>query len=276
MITKLFGFLLLTVCLAFVYTFDSSAHLTGSFRIFHWPAIFLTGLGPLGLVLLCSEWNKVQDVWKFLTKKSPAVLEKIQAFEGNYLHKLSQQFYAEGSRNIEKNSKSEISYTLKRVLNRISMRIPIQDIRDLVEKERSKTEMRMLQSIKITSLGVRMAPSIGMLGTILGMVQLLSHLKDPGNIGSHMSLALLTTFYGLFFSLVCWTPLNNRLEELLDVTMNGYDQILHWLKLLEERKPVHYFADNLNFSHFSDDSSPKKAQALNEKKTASLSKETRA
>jgi chemotaxis protein MotA len=82
-----------------------------------------------------------------------------------------------------------------------------------------------------------------MLGTILGMVRLLSTLEDPSHIGPHMSLALLTTFYGLFFSLVFWTPLQQKIERMLDVELEHFNQTIHWLETLENNKPISYFAE---------------------------------
>ena len=84
-----------------------------------------------------------------------------------------------------------------------------------------------------------------MLGTILGMVRLLESLQDPSQIGPHMSLALLTTFFGLFFSLILWTPLQQKIERVLDVELERFDQALRWLELLEKRKPADYFSDTV-------------------------------
>jgi len=56
-----------------------------------------------------------------------------------------------------------------------------------------------------------------------------------------MSLALLTTFYGLFFSLLLWTPLQNRIHTLATLQSESYHQLSRWIELLLKRKPVHYF-----------------------------------
>lgn len=161
------------------------------------------------------------------------------------MHHLTRQFYSQGAKALDKADRGHLSLTLVRVIERLTLRIPVQDIRILVNKEKTRFETRLDRSLRMAGLGLRMSPSIGMLGTILGMVQLLSHLKDLANIGSYMSLALLTTFYGLFFSLILWTPLQNRLEAILDARERGFEQVLDWLQLLEERKPIQYFEDSL-------------------------------
>lgn len=56
------------------------------------------------------------------------------------------------------------------------------------------------------------APAFGMLGTLIGLVQMLSQLQDPSNIGPAMAVALLTTFYGSFFSTMFFLPIAGKLR----------------------------------------------------------------
>ncbi len=55
-------------------------------------------------------------------------------------------------------------------------------------------------------------PAFGMVGTLIGLIQMLHELDDPSNIGAGMAIALVTTFYGaLAANLVC-LPLAGKLE----------------------------------------------------------------
>ena len=56
------------------------------------------------------------------------------------------------------------------------------------------------------------APAWGMIGTLIGLMQLLSHLSDPKQIGSGLAVALLTTLYGGLFSHLFCIPLAGKLE----------------------------------------------------------------
>ena len=56
------------------------------------------------------------------------------------------------------------------------------------------------------------APAFGMIGTLIGLVQMLANMSDPASIGPSMAVALLTTLYGaLMANLVC-LPLADKLE----------------------------------------------------------------
>lgn len=56
------------------------------------------------------------------------------------------------------------------------------------------------------------APAFGMLGTLIGLVQMLSKLADPSTIGPAMAVALLTTFYGSFLATVIFLPIAGKLK----------------------------------------------------------------
>ncbi|HLT13545.1 MAG TPA: MotA/TolQ/ExbB proton channel family protein [Marinobacter sp.] len=56
------------------------------------------------------------------------------------------------------------------------------------------------------------APAIGMLGTLVGLVQMLNALDDPSSIGPAMAVALLTTLYGAFLAQLIALPLADKLQ----------------------------------------------------------------
>lgn len=57
------------------------------------------------------------------------------------------------------------------------------------------------------------APAFGMIGTLMGLVQMLKNLDDPSGIGAGMAVALLTTFYGAFFANLFCIPIQGKLEQ---------------------------------------------------------------
>ncbi|OZG73262.1 flagellar motor protein PomA [Hahella sp. CCB-MM4] len=55
------------------------------------------------------------------------------------------------------------------------------------------------------------APALGMLGTLVGLVQMLNNMQEPSSIGPAMAIALLTTFYGAFIAQLVALPLADKL-----------------------------------------------------------------
>ncbi len=56
------------------------------------------------------------------------------------------------------------------------------------------------------------APAMGMVGTLIGLVQMLKTLDDPSAIGPAMAIALLTTLYGAIMAFVLFNPIASKLE----------------------------------------------------------------
>lgn len=83
-------------------------------------------------------------------------------------------------------------------------RILSQEIDSLVERHR--------RSANILRRGAEIAPAMGLIGTLVGLVQMLAELDNPDTIGPAMALALLTTFYGAILGMVILNPLAAKLE----------------------------------------------------------------
>lgn len=79
-----------------------------------------------------------------------------------------------------------------------------QEIDALVDRHR--------RSASILRRASEIAPAMGLIGTLIGLVQMLAALDDPSAIGPAMALALITTFYGAIMGLVLLAPLAGKLE----------------------------------------------------------------
>lgn len=106
------------------------------------------------------------------------------------------------------------------------------------EAGRHDRGQRLLRSMGQTS------PAFGMVGTLIGLVQMLSAMDDPSKIGSAMAVALLTTFYGVTLAYAVFLPLAEKLAdrsraEMLsrEIVIQGVLSILsgHHPKMVERR-----------------------------------------
>ncbi|UCE49056.1 MAG: MotA/TolQ/ExbB proton channel family protein [Phycisphaerales bacterium] len=99
----------------------------------------------------------------------------------------------------------------------------VKGLQMLVDGQDSES-MRNLMSLEIDNLRERhsigkkilefmgaSAPAFGMIGTLIGLVQMLKNLSSPEQIGAGMAVALLTTFYGAFTANLIFLPLAGKL-----------------------------------------------------------------
>ncbi|MHC4160414.1 MAG: motility protein A [Planctomycetota bacterium] len=84
-------------------------------------------------------------------------------------------------------------------------------IRDLMSLEVQYLQDRHSIGKKILEFMGAAAPAFGMIGTLIGLVQMLANLEDPSSIGVGMATALLTTFYGAFAANLIFIPLAGKL-----------------------------------------------------------------
>ena len=85
-------------------------------------------------------------------------------------------------------------------------------------------EIDSIQNIRHRHAGVlrraaEVSPSMGLIGTLIGLIQLLGNLNDPGSIGPAMAIALLTTFYGAILAYMVLAPIAAKLERNADAEL---------------------------------------------------------
>lgn len=91
------------------------------------------------------------------------------------------------------------------------------------------------------------APAYGMLGTLIGLIIMLSNMAgDPASIGPAMAVALVTTFYGVILARLICIPLATKMNARYDRTELKNNIQLDGLVLLAERKSPRYIQDKLN------------------------------
>lgn len=87
-----------------------------------------------------------------------------------------------------------------------------EEVERVVSSEISAMADRRAKSISILRKAAEVSPAMGLIGTLIGLVQMLANLEDPSTIGPAMAVALLTTFYGAVLSYMVFTPIATKLE----------------------------------------------------------------
>jgi chemotaxis protein MotA len=85
-------------------------------------------------------------------------------------------------------------------------------IETILTLEIEAIENRHKQGADILSTMGMFSPAMGMVGTLIGLVQMLQNMSDPSAIGPAMAVALLTTFYGAILANMLFNPLAAKLK----------------------------------------------------------------
>ncbi len=85
-------------------------------------------------------------------------------------------------------------------------------VRTLLETELAFLEERHKMGQGLFETMGSFAPAFGMVGTLIGLINMLQNMSDPSTIGPSMSVALITTFYGSFLANMIFLPIANKLK----------------------------------------------------------------
>jgi len=111
-------------------------------------------------------------------------------------------------------------------------------IRDNLERDRDNFLTHLDEGQKIYRAIGDCAPAFGMIGTLIGMVQMFANMTDPSKLGPYMATALLATFYGATLANLICLPIADKLHgKQLDEDINRTLIIDGVLMIREAKSP---------------------------------------
>ena len=234
---RLFGLACISWCF-YMAIFISKAYKP---TVFHLPSvIFIFGI-LTGLIFLSYQISFLFLIIKSILFLHPLKIEKQMAFLASNLEKITDDYYNVGPREIRSRYPiHKFPKLWQLVLNQLESKIPLNDARFLIEYDSKRTKDNIGKQILALGFLANIAPSVGLLGTVLGLIKLLANLSDLSSLGSNMALALVTTLYGIFVSVLVFNPLLSRLQATQSQVMKSYQQVFFWFDLIEARKPSYY------------------------------------
>ncbi|MDP2297777.1 MAG: MotA/TolQ/ExbB proton channel family protein [Pseudolabrys sp.] len=112
-------------------------------------------------------------------------------------------------------------------------------IRDNLERDRDNFLTHLDEGQKIYRAIGDCAPAFGMVGTLIGMVQMFANMTDPSKLGPYMASALLATFYGATVANLFCLPIADKLHlKLVDEEINRTLIIDGILMIREAKSPT--------------------------------------
>lgn len=175
-------------------------------------SLAITVGGSLCAVLITLSMDEVKNLGKVLAqsfKESKASgVEVISQFSS-----LSKRARREGLLSLEDEISGLEDEYLKKGLQMVVDGIEPETIKEILELEIIQMEARHSSGAGIFQTWGAFAPAFGMLGTLIGLIQMLAGLDDPSSIASGMGQALITTFYGSLLANLFCNPVATNLSK---------------------------------------------------------------
>lgn len=191
--------------------YGASLGSTGLGPLWDPPSLFITVGGSFAAVLITFSIEDIKDLPKITMAsfKSPNVakVDLIDQFKG-----LSRKARKEGLLSIEEQVSQIEDPFLKKGLEMAIDGIQEDTLREILEADISEMERRHGRGAKIYKTWGAYAPAFGMIGTLIGLIQMLADMGSPETIASGMAVALITTFYGSLLANILCIPIANNLD----------------------------------------------------------------
>jgi len=175
------------------------------------PSMMIVIGGTMGATLLNYPLSEVLGVFRVaknvLVHRSPVT--------GNLVHQMveyAKKARREGILSFEADLKSIEDPFLSNGLQLAIDGMESNSIDEILRTEIQFLEERHKLGAEIFATMGTFAPAVGMLGTIIGLVQMLMQMEDPSQIGAPMAVALLTTFYGTILANLLFLPISGKLK----------------------------------------------------------------
>jgi chemotaxis protein MotA len=101
-----------------------------------------------------------------------------------------------------------------------------EELRDILESEVYAKKQADKQGAKFFADAGAYAPTIGIIGTVLGLVHVLENLSNPGELGPLISGAFVATLWGVMSANVLWLPMANKIKRLGEVSVHQMELVI--------------------------------------------------
>jgi chemotaxis protein MotA len=126
---------------------------------------------------------------------------------------LAGRAHRKGLMSLESDLSSIEDHFLRDGLTLIVDGIALEGLRDVVAMERRARDADEEAPARVFEAAAGYAPTLGILGAVLGLIQVMQHLSEPGALGAGIAVAFVATVYGVGSANLLFLPIAGRMRE---------------------------------------------------------------
>jgi chemotaxis protein MotA len=201
-------------------------------------AAMIVVAGTLGAVMITTPMpqlmkagRSVTGVFWDSTPSNEASIEQILQF--------ARQARRNGLTSLESEVEQLSEPFLKKALSLAVDGADLQDIRRIMELEIELADHRGESAAKVFETAGGYSPTIGIIGAVLGLIQVMKHLEDIERVGHGIAVAFIATVYGVAFANLFLLPAGAKLRARLESRLKNHELVLEGvLSLAEGMNPM--------------------------------------
>ena len=185
-------------------------------------------------------------------KNAPAMLKLVFTAKDKdlveivgYFKQLSFKTRKEGLLSIEGEITDELDPFIKKGLQLVVDGVDPQMVKTILEFELESTYDRHKDGASMFEAAGGYAPTMGIIGTVMGLVMVLSNLSDPSVLGEKIASAFIATLYGVGSANLLWLPIASKLKDLNNEEIKEKQLIIEAVLLMQEGANPNILAEKL-------------------------------
>jgi chemotaxis protein MotA len=189
------------------------------------PALLLVFGGTMGVAMACGTMS---DMTSALKAMKDALLTKAHTADDTIgaVMELAERARREGLLSLEEAVKTVHDPFLKKGIEMAVDGTDPDELRDILEAEITAAKQRGKASSKFFENMGGFAPTLGIIGTVLGLVHVLENLSEPDKLGHLIAGAFLATLWGVLSANVFWLPIGNKLKRISEIEAHHMEIVL--------------------------------------------------
>lgn len=218
----------------------------GSFYSLLQPTAFIiVVLGTFGAVLLQSGWVDI----KLALTLAAQTFQKNEISLSELSSKIHQWRAIARSGNpfaLEDQAKNESEVFIQKGLRLVSDALPTELIASVIKNDIYLYESRQYRAIKVWESAGGYAPTLGILGAVVGLVHVMENLSDPAKIGGGIAVAFVATIYGVALANLLLIPVANKLKSVTHMEINKREMLMDGLISISKEEMGFVLEERLN------------------------------
>ena len=202
------------------------------------PAAFMIVLcGTFGAVLLQSNTKNFIAGILMVRQVFSTPIDDRQAL-ANRANMWSHFARKEGIFMLEPYLKKETEPFIKKGLRLMIDGTPPDKIREIIAIDLHFYEIQQRNAAKIWNAAGGYAPTVGILGAVLGLIHVMENLSDPSRLGGGIAVAFVATIYGVGLANLIFLPISNKLRAIIQHEMMRREMLLNaWVSIANGDHP---------------------------------------
>ncbi len=197
----------------------------GAVMLQHPMKVFVTGIKMACWVFVTPPSDKQQLIYKLTAWGSAARKDGILALEGQ-IKSIDDPFLRKGLQLLVDGNSAE-------------------KIREVMEIDLNSYENLRWQSARVWESAAGYAPTIGILGAVLGLVHVMQSLGEPAKLGAGIAVAFIATIYGVGFANLVFLPIAGKLKILIGQQVSMREMVIDGISMIANAENPHFIETKL-------------------------------